>query len=89
MDAFPTQNQQHPAPSASPAPQKPRQPWYKRWWAIALGVVLAIAVIANLGGGGQDSPTATAETTPASSPSSSSAAPSTSAPASPLSLIHI
>ncbi|MFB2573522.1 hypothetical protein [Micrococcus sp. IITD107] len=83
MDAFPTQHQQHPAAPASPAPQKPRKPWYKRWWAIALGVVLAIGVIANLGGNGQDSPTATDETTPASSPSSSSASPSTSAPASP------
>lgn len=52
MDAFPTQHPQHPAAPASPAPQKPRKPWYKRWWAIALGVVLAIGVIANLGGGG-------------------------------------
>lgn len=83
MDAFPTQHQQHPAAPASPAPQKRRKPWYKRWWALALGVVLAIGVIANLGGNGQDSPTATGETPSASSPSSSLAAPSTTAPASP------
>ena len=79
MDAFPTQ--QHPVPdpqSPNDPPQRTSKPWYRRWWAITLGVLLAIGVIANLGGGGQDTPAATAETSPTSP-----------TPAPSLSLIHI
>lgn len=41
---------------------KPKKPIYKRWWFIALVVIVGIAILANLGGGdgGEAAPTAPA-----------------------------
>jgi hypothetical protein len=40
---------------------QPKKPWYRRWWAIALGVLLAVIVLAAVFGSGGDSPTATTD----------------------------
>lgn len=68
-----------PGPTMPMAPQpaqpvKPKKAWYKRWWAILLGVIIAIMIINGLNGGGE---------TPATDETSSSAAdaPADSAPA--------
>jgi hypothetical protein len=44
-------------PPVTPGEQGPenggkteKKPWYRRWWAIVLGVVVLIGIIANLGG---------------------------------------
>jgi hypothetical protein len=39
-----------PGDSGSEDGSKAKKPWYRRWWAIALGVVVLIGIIANLGG---------------------------------------
>lgn len=43
----------------------PAKPWYKKWWVITIGVVLALGIIGNLIDDGTDDQVATpAETTP-------------------------
>jgi len=41
----------------------PSRPWYRRWWAIALGVLLAVVVLGAIFGNDGDDTTATAEPT--------------------------
>lgn len=80
----------HPQPPSAP------KPWYLRWWVIALGVLVALAVIGSLTGGDKTQNTA-ANTTPHSSqprssqpvtapttvPTTAAAAPTTTIPAKP------
>lgn len=34
---------------------KPEKPWYKKWWAIAIGVILALGILGNLMEGDEQS----------------------------------
>lgn len=75
-------DQRQPAPAMPMAqqpfygqpPVKPKKAWYKRWWAITLGVFIALMIISGLSGGGE---------TPATDETSSSAAEAPADPAPP------
>jgi len=70
--------------------ESPKKPWWRRWWVIALGVLIVLGIVGAIAGGGGDKDDADATTPgttgplpsqqPAEAPSSpsSSAAPSTS-----------
>ncbi len=65
-------------PGATAAPP-PKKPWYKEWWAIAIGVVAVLALLANLLGGGDKttpaSPTPSTQQTTAPASEATTAAP--------------
>ena len=43
-----------PPPGAGPTPTSTRRPLWKRWWVIALGVVVVLGVVGAIAGGGSD-----------------------------------
>lgn len=60
-------DQPQPQP-ATPEEPKPRKPWWRRWWAIALGIFVIIVIIAAIAGGEDD------DDSDSSSPASSTTA---------------
>jgi hypothetical protein len=59
-------------PPQQPPPPKPRRPWYKRWWAITLGALLLLFIVAGIFGDPPADPT-----TPAAAPTTATTIPAT------------
>lgn len=81
-------NQYPPPMQQPPMPPTPtKKPWYKRWWAITIFVIIGLSVLGNMLGGGNTEtpntpqPTVTATAT-SQAPETSAAAPETT-PAAP------
>lgn len=51
--------------ATSPVPNDPRKPWWRRWWAIALGVLILLFVIAAIASPDDDEADGSVEVAPA------------------------
>lgn len=70
---------QVPWPDAPTPPAMPKKPFYKRWWFIAIVIVVALSILGSLVGGEDSAPTSTADVSAdaAGSSSESAATPAT------------